>query len=797
MFTCPVCQILVLRASEFQTHLKFVHNYGHSNFPQLICPFSSCNITLGTWSGFLRHVKSHDKFLEIGSQIPNLFFEPTLNSSNFSEAQQEINIDFEDPKTFENISVDTGIKIVSEILGNFCSSIIASGVNNSVMDVIVKEMEYVFVEIINLVTKLGKQTLGEQFDMVAIQIRSLVSGFVKVKSSYQRQNLYQSRNNLILPTEISLGSRIDSKIKDAKRQQVVVEDTFMYVPLLKTLEKIIQIPQLYQYFESISKPNGQIFKFCDSESFKNNKLFSKYPQSIQLQLFYDDFETVNPLGSKKGIHKLGALYFILRNLSDFINSQLSQIHLLALFYSEDAKKYGYGSILKHVLPDIKILETTGISIGGNIFRGTVCSVVHDNLGGNSLLGLTESFNSNFFCRICYISKAEIQNEFDHNYMPIRNLTNSCELNSLQFYHFLDSPTADIMHDLLEGVVPYEIKLVFKKLISLGCFNLETVNNRISAFDFGYLESKNKPSPIKLDGTGNRIGQKAAQAWCLIRFLPMILGDLIVDEVHLKYWDLILQLLECMSFIFFRSFNESSILTLKSLIIKHHSLFKFLFPDQNLLPKHHFMCHYPFIIKMSGPLISLWTMRFEGKHNYFAQLAHNNRNFKNICFSLAMRHQQYSSHVFKNLDFHHGIKTDKICKATMSEFDDSFDIVESLKNYLNDHDICIKTEMMTTNQIWFNGYNYKHNFVVCFEMGTIFPKFGIISEFLIQNDNSCLLILKVLETEFFYRHLFAYKVRVTENLYRVINVKDLVTHDAMEIKQNCNLSGLFVISRHFL
>lgn len=156
---------------------------------------------------------------------------------------------------------------------------------------------------------------------------------------------------------------------------------------------------------------------------------------------------------------------------------------------------------------------------------------------------------------------------------------------------------------------------------------------------------------------------------------------------------------------------------------------------------------------------------------------------------------YSSHIFKNGEFHYGLKTDKIFKAIISEFDDSFDVIESLKLYISD--ISIRSEIITTNQVWLNGYNYKHNYVVCYEMGDIFPKFGSISEFILKDDNSCLLILKVLETEFFDRSVFAYKVKDIDNKYRSINIQELVVHEAMEIKQNCNLNGLFVISRHFL
>ena len=35
----------------------------------------------------------------------------------------------------------------------------------------------------------------------------------------------------------------------------------------------------------------------------------------------------------------------------------------------------------------------------------------------------------------------------------------------------------------------------------------------------------------------------------------------------------------------------------------------------------------------------WCMRFEGKHNYFKDLAHRIKQFKNIAMSLSHRHQQ--------------------------------------------------------------------------------------------------------------------------------------------------------------
>lgn len=52
--------------------------------------------------------------------------------------------------------------------------------------------------------------------------------------------------------------------------------------------------------------------------FKSNALFCTENDALQIQLFYEDFETANPVGSKKGLHKLGAIYFTLRNFPPFL-----------------------------------------------------------------------------------------------------------------------------------------------------------------------------------------------------------------------------------------------------------------------------------------------------------------------------------------------------------------------------------------------------------------------------------------------------------------------------------------------
>ena len=56
------------------------------------------------------------------------------------------------------------------------------------------------------------------------------------------------------------------------------------------------------------------------------------------------------------------------------------------------------------------------------------------------------------------------------------------------------------------------------------------------------------------------------------------------------------------------------------------------------PECHYLVHYPRLMCMYGPLHSLWCMQFEGKHQYFKNLANNCQNFRNVTVTLSNRHQ---------------------------------------------------------------------------------------------------------------------------------------------------------------
>ena len=83
---------------------------------------------------------------------------------------------------------------------------------------------------------------------------------------------------------------------------------------------------------------------------------------------------------------------------------------------------------------------------------------------------------------------------------------------------------------------------------------------------------------------------------------------------------------------------SPLLTLIPKSQEHRQKHKELFPTINLLPKHHYLEHYPELIRLFGPLVGHWTLRFEAKHSFFKQIMKHTSCFRNVPLSLAVKHQ---------------------------------------------------------------------------------------------------------------------------------------------------------------
>lgn len=74
------------------------------------------------------------------------------------------------------------------------------------------------------------------------------------------------------------------------------------------------------------------------------------------------------------------------------------------------------------------------------------------------------------------------------------------LNCSKYFHFGENLILDAMHDFLEGVVPFMIKLFIRELYSCGTTQISAteLNRRILLFHFSFYDLSNKPSTKFID-----------------------------------------------------------------------------------------------------------------------------------------------------------------------------------------------------------------------------------------------------------------------------------------------------------
>jgi L-rhamnose mutarotase len=126
-------------------------------------------------------------------------------------------------------------------------------------------------------------------------------------------------------------------------------------------------------------------------------------------------------------------------------------------------------------------------------------------------------------------------------------------------------------------------------------------------------------------------------WVFVRFLPLLIGRKIVDTDD-AVWQLVLVLREVVELICAPTVTLEHIAVMQDKIEEYIERHMECFPGKHLIPKHHFITHYPALTVCCGPLIRLWTLRFESKHSYFKETVRTCQNFVNITKTCADKHQ---------------------------------------------------------------------------------------------------------------------------------------------------------------
>ena len=500
----------------------------------------------------------------------------------------------------------------------------------------------------NLSTELRSSLLNE-FSNVDLFQTSCGSG--SLQSVYKRREYLKKNMLYVAPVPVKLGNL---KNKRGKQKH------FYYVPIKESLCSLFSdksVVEEYIHSLNINHNANELQDILDGSVYKNNQFFQSNPRSLQIILYCDAFEVVNPLGSAKSKHKILAVYYSLANFRPHNRSTVDHIQLVLLCNEKDFEKYGQNKIFQHLINDIKELEDQGICLPSfnHRIKGTLVVICADNLGAHDLGGFVKSFNSEYFCRYCLLSKTEFNGDDPScigerrtpmNYMeaalqasddkPVNGILHSSCFNQLQHFNIcLPGMPPCLAHDVFEGVLTYDFKLCLNYFIKKKWFTFDILNTRITNFKYKGYDASSVPTTVSV--TADKLQGSASQNWCFARLLPIMIGRKIRDFDD-PAWELISLLREIIELISCPKLSHKSIAYLEILLEEYITLRKETFPEVKLRPKHHYLRHYSQLIMYFGPPIRYWILRFESKHSFFKKTVRNFHNFINLCYTLSEQHQ---------------------------------------------------------------------------------------------------------------------------------------------------------------
>lgn len=807
MFVCHVCCKSESNTLKFRAHLQRHHTSGELTYP-IFC--RNCKNSYSTLYNFMRHVKRFhaslaDNTEEHFSQSQNESSDcpgSSPSSANSVAAEEDVN------NMYSNVR-DEAVTLVAQLRAN---SAIPYSVIPSVVDSF-NNMSESLTSVMQLETVSALQTAGICSDVIDSVKQHLDMKFCEINrpldflsTRYKQDSYFDNHPLAVNPESVVFGVETQSS-GGASRLSY---ETFQYVSVQQTLKSLMQNRFYVEALLHDRCESDLLQDFADGDRYKTHPLFSDTSKfSLMIQLFYDGLGVTNPLRGHSSLHNVGVFFYSIRNLPLQYNSCLANIHLLALCYSQDLKKYGFNPVLEKFVSEVNTLSKVGFEqvcpvIGKCTIYASLCQVTCDNLALNGILGLIESFSCDYFCSICYATQDSIQVLFREDMFELRTVSTychdlhalydsqslgqrhvrgvkaACKLNEIDGFHVADNWTLDIMHVVLECIIPVELGCILHGLCVVDkCFDLQRVNKEIQLF-WGKITIERTHKPLSFTrfvepGQGLAPSMKAMQLWSLLKYLPLIFGHLILPDN--KHWIFLLHLSHLVDLVFAPKFTQSMISYLRSVIEDHLAMFVQLYGNGGrvrLRPKHHLLVHLPTVISKCGPLIGMSCLKYELKNSFFKRSAHVVCNFSNICHTLAYRHQQRALFsLLSNASIrdvpsvtHHCIV--QVCSLPYSEL------------------LCIKFAIEPTDdiavakKICIASAEYRQGQFVVITVRSDAdqnPVFAKIVTFVSHSKSDCwFLVLETHELVEFNAHFHAYSVAcVKPAIYSVVSFDELLDH----------------------
>lgn len=677
MFKCPHCNQNLVSLKLFLDHLKS----DHSSIKEFICCFSNCNrkytIRQSYRSHLLRCVEKENVFPtnvniivneNVSSDIVNIN-ESELIPCNYNSEDNSQRI--EKNLNFMN---EMELDVLNLALSMYNENYFA---RKNVLKILKQSFDLFLSHLTVFYESIKKAEAFQAQSVILNKIDELKSYYL-ITTEHKFFKKLEALGYLIFSKSLVIGR---NKFPTNKENSIILKETKItveIVDLCKTFDsffnKTNMLTDILDYINSLdSSESDSISNFIQTETWKKKiSLINPDQETLLLPLFLysDDYECNNCLGSHAGSSgKVCGVYVMIPCLPEFLQSKISQIFVAMQFLSKHRKIPNGNSRLFSPLVDmLNRLQEKGIKINHSQYKTVkliTCLVLGDNLGLNQILGFTEGFTANFFCRLCKMKNVNTRDTVYQKDSLLRNRNNYEQdlaiknarltgiktesiLNKLKYFHVVDNYIGDLMHDWAEGICHYDVIIILRQFIyEERLFTLDFLNKRINSFEYSPTCSRNKPPEITEDMLlKDKLKYSASEMKCFVLNLNCLIGDCITNSDN-KYWRLYLLLREVLILLHEKRVTSESIDFAEQLISEHHELYLKCF--DYLRPKYHFGIHYGYILRMVGPVSLVSSMRYEAKHQQSKEIARASRSRKNILHTLGLKHQLKIAYLIINYD----------------------------------------------------------------------------------------------------------------------------------------------------
>lgn len=805
-----MCVYTTRSHKDFCIHIVRVHKHD----PRFIihCQIGQCAFSTKVWNSYKQHISKRHRNDLLNDLVNDHDDDNGIIVHDFGGDIVNVN----------NMELDnTQVLNASYLLSlESCHNITQSAINliaHNTSELISKHLEVYRNKLKNEI-----QTKGHAEIENILKEEAALSCFDELKSEHKRRTFYKTHFNMVSPQSIELGYHLKKSQGGIKR----IRDYGYFIPFEDLITILYCLPEVQFWFQNNHKTHDTLMRdICDGCYIKENPLFRRNPNALQIILYNDDIEIVNPLGTHVKKHKVTLFYVAFANIPPEYRSKLQSIFLVAVAKSRYIRKHGVSKLLKNFIQTVSRLVSGGFEIQVNgrahNIEGALVMAPADTPAANSLGGFKEGVGFAYKkCRTCLISNNELSRQFRDTHFIERtnvNYDQSCRtlegemtretksywskmfginsrscLNSLDNFDIIQCLTHDPMHVLLEGLLPYEMSLLLTHCIDMKkYFSLNWLNSQIDSYPYSLATSCSKPEPIQRKHyfVDAHVKQTASGMLSLISFLPFIMARKV--ERGDKKWLTFLKLIQ-ITFVCHNPYAaQETVEDLRNLVESHHLNFRREYPKASVPPKMHFLVHMAKQIQRFGPGRFQSCMRFEAKHAFFKNKKW--RCFKNLPLSLAIFHQKWlCGQMITPLGTYSG--NFLYAGDEVKEGDNV--IIEEMQEL---HKLCVKERfpnsesVYVTKQVKIHGCVYREGVIVVSSCDYFNPSFVRIIEIVIKDQDKFFLVQKsqIVDVNL---HLISYEIEF-ENSFQLVSYRDLVIKLPLDMHL---LNGkLFVMNKYAL